>query len=54
MYELKILTTFIILVFMAMILFFCRGLSLKKNRASLVGFGLMELTYLLSLICMWW
>lgn len=53
MNVLKIITTGLIALFMLPILFFSKGLNWKRNKISIVGFGLMELTYLLSLICIW-
>lgn len=53
MNVLKIITTGLIALFMLAILFFCKGLNWKREKISIVGFGLMELTYLLSLICIW-
>lgn len=53
MLILKIITTTLIVSFMLLILFFLRGLTWKKNDASIIGFEIMELIYLLSLICIW-
>lgn len=53
MHTLKIITTVFIVILMSMVLLFTRGLTWKRDKPSLVGFGIMEIVYLLSLICMW-
>lgn len=53
MHTLKIVTTVLIVILMLIVLLFTRGLTWKKNKPSLVGFSIMEVVYLLSMICMW-
>lgn len=53
MYELRIITTMCIGVMILLIALFLKGLTLNKNKASIIGFGFMELVYVLSLICIW-
>ena len=53
MCALNIVTTALICMLMLTIIWFCKGLTWKRDKASAIGFGLMEITYLLSLVCMW-
>lgn len=53
MYTLKVITTVLILFLMLTILLFSRGLHWKRDKATIIGFGFMEIVYILSLICMW-
>lgn len=53
MYTLKFITSMLIAIFMLIILEFSRGLHWKRDKASIIGFGFMEIVYILSLICMW-
>ena len=50
MYALKVITTALIALMMLIIFWFAKG---KKDKPTIVGFGLMEVVYILSLICMW-
>lgn len=51
--ALKIVTTTLICIMMLIIFWFCRGLTWKIHKASIIGFSFMEIVYILSLICMW-
>jgi hypothetical protein len=55
MRTLKTVTTVFVGMLMWMFLLFTKGLCWKdkKDRATIVGFGLIEIVYALSLICMW-
>lgn len=53
MYTLKVITTVLIAILMLIILIFGKRLRWKKDKASVIGFGFMEIVYALSLICMW-
>lgn len=53
MYTLKVITTVLILFLMLTILLFSRGLHWKRDKATIIGFGFMEIVYIISLICMW-
>ena len=53
MHELRIITTIFIIILMLIILCFSKGLKWQKDSASIVGFGVMEVVYALSLICIW-
>ena len=53
MFVLKIVTTVLIGILMLIVLFFVNGMIWKKDKASIIGFGFMEIVYVLSLICMW-
>lgn len=53
MYTLKIITTTLICIMMLIISWFCKDLSWKRDKASVIGFTFMETTYLLSVFCMW-
>ena len=50
MYALKVITTALIALMMLIIFWFAKG---KKDKPTLIGFGFMEIVYILSLICMW-
>ena len=50
MYTLKVVTTVLIAFMMLIIFCFVKG---KKDKPTIVGFGFMEVIYILSLICMW-
>lgn len=52
MYALKIVTTVLIVIMMLIVLFFANGMTWEKDKASIIGFGFMEIVYELSLICM--
>ena len=49
MYTLKIITTVLIAFMMLIIFWFAKG---KRDKPTIVGFGFMEVIYILSLICM--
>lgn len=53
MYALKNVTTAFICIMMLIILWFCQGLTWKRDKANVIGFGFIELVYLLSLTCIW-
>ena len=50
MYTLKVITTVLIAFMMLIILWFAKG---KKDKPTLIGFGFMEVIYIISLVCMW-
>lgn len=50
MYTIKVITTVLIAFMILIILWFAKG---KKDRPTIIGFGFMEIVYILSLICMW-
>lgn len=52
---LKVLATVLDGMFGLILLFFCRNLHWwdKNNRASIIGFGLMILTYILNVFVIW-
>lgn len=50
MRVLKVITTVLIAFMMLIIFWFAKG---KKDESTIVGFGFMEVIYILSLICMW-
>ena len=51
--AIKIITTVMIAVFSACLVFFMRGLKMPENKFSIVGFSAMLVTYVLSLVCIW-
>ncbi len=53
MHTLKIVTTVFVALLMLIILLFSRGLRWNRDKATVVGFGIMEIVYVLSLICIW-
>ena len=50
MYTLRVITTVLIAFMMLIIFWFAKD---KKDKPTIVGFGFMEIVYILSLICMW-
>ena len=50
MYTLKVITTVLIAFMMLIIFWFAKG---KKDRPTIIGFGFMEIVYMLSRVCMW-
>lgn len=53
MLVLKIVTTVLIALLMIVIFFFARTLDKEAHKESVIGFGLMEIVYALSILCMW-
>lgn len=53
MIVLKIVTTVLIALLMLVIFFFARTLDGEAHKASVIGFGIMEMVYALSILCMW-
>lgn len=53
MFLLKIATTVLIALLMLVIFFFARTLDGKEHKVSVIGFGIMEMVYALSLVCIW-
>lgn len=53
MHSLKIITTVFIVFMILVILWFCKGFNWKSDKTNIIGFGIMEIVYMLSLICMW-
>ena len=53
MNTMKIISTVLICIMMLIILWFCKGLTWKRDKTNVVGFGFMEIIYLLSVVCMW-
>ena len=51
--ALKIVTTTLICIMILIILWFCKDFTWKRDKANVVGFGFMEVVYILSLVCMW-
>lgn len=51
MIVLKIITTWLIASLMSIILWFLA--HSEKTHVEYIGFGFMELVYVMSLICMW-
>lgn len=50
MYTLKVITTVLIAFMILIIFWFAKG---KKDKPTIIGFGFMEIVYMLSLVCMW-
>lgn len=53
MFVLRVITTICIAFLIMIIYYFSKGFKWKRDKASMVGFGFMELVYVLSLICIW-
>lgn len=49
MYTLRVITTVLIAFMMLIIFWFAKG---KKDKPTIIGFGFMEVVYILCLICM--
>ncbi len=54
MYAFKIVTTTINILVMGIIFFFMNGIEWKKDRETVIGFSVIEILYLMNIICMWW
>ena len=50
MYTLKVITTVLVAFMILIVFWFAKG---KKDKQTIIGFGFMEVVYILSLICMW-
>ena len=50
MYTLKVITTVLVAFMILIVFWFAKG---KKDKPTIIGFGFMEVVYILSLICMW-
>lgn len=53
MFALRTITTVCIMLLVVIIHHFSKRFTWKRDKASMVGFGFMELVYVLSLICIW-
>ena len=53
MFVVRIMTTVLISILMLVIFFFARTLDGKEHKTSVIGFGIMEMVYALSILCMW-
>ena len=53
MNALKNVTTTLICIMILIILWVCKDFTWKRDKANVVGFGFMEVVYILSLVCMW-
>lgn len=53
MHALKVVTTVLIVFMILIIAWFGRNFTWKRDKASVIGFGFMEIVYLISLICIW-
>lgn len=53
MYTLKIATTVLAGFLMLIFAISLEEAAQKKNKANIIGLSLIELVYILSLICMW-
>lgn len=53
MHTFKIITTVLIVFMIFIIAWFGRNFTWERDKASVIGFGFMEIVYLLSLICIW-
>ena len=50
MNTMKIFSTVLICIMMLIIFWFAKG---KKDKPTIIGFGFMEVVYILSIVCMW-
>lgn len=55
MYALKIIATILNIAYFLIVLFFSRELNWqsKGDKASILGFGFMMVTNMLSILCFW-
>lgn len=54
MYAFKIVTTTLVILIMGVLFFFINDIEWKKDKATIIGFSLIELLYLMTIIGMWW
>lgn len=54
MYAFKIVTTTLNIIMMGIVFFFMRGITLEKDKASIIGFSAMQILYLMNLFGMWY
>lgn len=50
MYTLKVITTVLVAFMILIVFWFAKG---KKDKPTIIGFGFMEVVYILSIACMW-
>lgn len=53
MSALKILITFLDVVFILIILYLSRDLTWKKDKDSIIGFGCMGVTFWMNMLLIW-
>ncbi len=53
MHTLKIITTVLILILMLIFLIPMKAAVRQNNKTSIIGFGVMQFVYALSMICIW-
>lgn len=54
MTALRITASIMDILFSVIVAYFMDGLDWKKDRASLIGFGAMEICFVVNLICVNW
>lgn len=54
MTVIRIIATILDILFALIFLYFMDGLTWEKDKASVVGFGGLEICLLLNLMCIWW
>lgn len=54
MYAFKIVTTTLVILIMGVLFFLINDIEWKKDKATIIGFSLIELLYLMTIIGMWW
>lgn len=53
MSALRMLTTFLDVIFILIILYFSRGLTWEKDKASIIGFVCMGVTFWVNMLLIW-
>ena len=52
MYSFRVVTTTLMVMMMVVIGWFALNTKVKE-KATLIGFGVMEIIYIMALVCMW-
>lgn len=53
MYAFKIVTTTLNIIMMVIVFFFMRGSTWEKDKASSIGFSVIQILYMMNIFCMW-
>lgn len=51
--KLRITTTILDVIFILVIMYYCKDFIWNKNKSPLVGFACMEMTFFLNLLLIW-
>lgn len=53
MKSIKVIATIFNVIMLLLLVLFGRKFTWQKDKACIIGFGFMELTYLLNTLCIW-